>query len=71
MIAYLVLAAAIGALVALCVERLIPRAKPTSLMPSKHRFSALGLDIRGGIGIDPYYARLLAPILKQLGRGVL
>jgi hypothetical protein len=66
MIAYLVLSAAIGALVALCVERLIPRAKPTSLMPNEaHQFSAVSIDAtgRGGAFIDAHYVRTL----KKLG----
>jgi hypothetical protein len=72
MFPYLVLSAAIGALVALCVQRLIPRATPPSLMPSEtHRFSALGVDMsgRGGIGVEAHHARLLRPILEKLGNG--
>jgi hypothetical protein len=72
-IPYLILAAAIGALVALFVQRLIPPAEPPSVMPSEpHRFSAVSIDTSGrggGITVDVHHARLLRPILEKLRTG--
>jgi hypothetical protein len=68
------LAAAIGALVTLFIQRLIPPAEPPSVMPSEpHRFSAVSMDTSGrggGITVDAHRARMLRPILEKLGTGL-
>jgi hypothetical protein len=67
MIAYLVLAAAIGALVALGVARFIPCAKPTPLMPEQQyaNWTALGANSDNDTALDALDKQFIETALKN------